>query len=135
MTRTLTAHAHMDPDGSWTVEIPELTSSTPSGATIVATGSATTFRGIRRAANDLASAWLDVEPDQVAVEITVAAPDEIVELVRASDKAEEEGNAARARGAQLRREAAHALREQGYPLEAAAAVIGVSYQRVQQLAS
>ncbi|MDD7930766.1 hypothetical protein, partial [Microbacterium thalli] len=68
MTRTLTAHAHMDPDGSWTVEIPELTSSTPSGATIVATGSATNFRGIRRAANDLASAWLDVEPDQVAVE-------------------------------------------------------------------
>lgn len=135
MSRTLSARAFMDPDGTWTVEIPELTSSTPSGAEIVATGSATTFRGIRRAASDLASAWLDVDPAEISLEISVDAPDEIVQLVRASDQAEEEGNAARARGAALRREAAHALREKGYPLEAAAAVIGVSYQRVQQLAS
>lgn len=62
------------------------------------------------------------------------APDTIVQMIRESDQAEEEGNRARARGAALRREAVHALREEGYPLEAAAAVLGVSFQRVQKLA-
>lgn len=131
----LTARASRDADGSWTIEIPELTSTTPSGATIIATGSATTYRGIEKAARDLASAWLDVEPEDVTVDVTVEAPDNIVQMIRASDEAEEEGNAARARGAALRREAVHALREQGYSLEAAAAVLGVSFQRVQKLAS
>ena len=42
----LSARAYRDEDGSWTIEIPELTSTSPSGATIVATGSATTFRGV-----------------------------------------------------------------------------------------
>ena len=135
MSRILSARTFMDPDGTWTVEIPERTSRTPRGAEIVATGSVTTFRCIRRAASDLASAWLDVDPAEIALEISVVAPDEVVQLVRASDQAEDEGNAARARGAALRREAAHALREKSCPLEAAAAVIDVSYQRVQQLAS
>ena len=131
---TLSARAYHDEDGSWTIEIPELTSSTPSGATIVATGSATTYRGITKAARDLASAWLDVEPVEVDVQVSVAAPDNIVQMIRESDEAEEEGNALRARGAALRREAVQKLREQGYPLEAAASVLGVSFQRVQKLA-
>lgn len=130
----LSARAYRDDDGSWTIEIPELTSTSPSGATIVATGSATTFRGVSKAARDLASAWLDVEPADVEVSIAVDAPDTIVQMIRESDQAEEEGNRARARGAALRREAVHALREEGYPLEAAAAVLGVSFQRVQKLA-
>lgn len=130
----LSARAYRDDDGSWTIEIPELTSTSPSGATIVATGSATTFRGVAKAARDLASAWLDVEPADVEVSIAVDAPDTIVQMIRESDQAEEEGNRARARGAALRREAVHALREEGYPLEAAAAVLGVSFQRVQKLA-
>ncbi|KJQ52616.1 hypothetical protein RS85_03509 [Microbacterium sp. SA39] len=130
----LSARAFRDDDGTWTIEIPELTSTSPSGATIVATGSATTFRGVSKAARDLASAWLDVEPAEVEVAVAVDAPDNIVQMIRESDRAEEEGNRARARGAQLRREAVQALREQGYPLEAAASVLGVSFQRVQKLA-
>lgn len=133
--RKLMARASMDDDGTWTIRIPELTSGSPSGATIVATGSALTFRGIGRAASDLASAWLDVDPAEISVTISIEAPDDIAQLAQAAAAAEEEGNAARARGAVLRRQAAQALRKKGYPLEAAAAVLGVSSQRISQLAS
>lgn len=47
-----------------------------------------TWRGVRRAARDLASAWLDAEPEEISVEISVAAPDDVVQLIRDSDKAE-----------------------------------------------
>lgn len=84
--RKLMARAFKDDDGSWTVKIPELTSSSPSGVTIIATGSASTFRGVRRAASDLASAWLDVDPSEIAVEISVETPDDIVQLPREPGK-------------------------------------------------
>lgn len=48
MTSKLAACAYRDDDGSWTIEIPALTSAAPSGATIVATGSALSFRGVSR---------------------------------------------------------------------------------------
>ncbi|WP_460535337.1 hypothetical protein [Humibacter ginsengiterrae] len=115
--------------------IPELTSNTPSGATIVATGSALTYRGVKRAASDLASVWLDVEPHEIEVDVVIEAPNDVVELITQSNLAAAEAEAAIARTDQLRREAARALRAEGYPLEAAGAILGVSYQRVQQLAS
>lgn len=70
----LKARAYRDEDGTWTVEIPELTSRTPSGATLVATGSARTSQELARAAVDLASAWLGVEPTEVAVDVSVDEP-------------------------------------------------------------
>lgn len=134
MTRQLTAHATRDDDGTWTITIPELTSAAPSGATIVATGSALTFRGVKKAASDLAAVWLDVEPSELEVTVTVEAPSAIVQLVTESNDANAAGKAAIERADTLRREAARKLREEGYPMEAAGAILGVSYQRVQQLA-
>lgn len=134
MTTQLEAHATRDEDGTWTITIPELTSAAPSGATIVATGSALTFRGVKKAASDLASVWLDVEPSEVEVTVTVEAPTAIVQLVTESNDANAVGKAAIQHADTLRREAARKLREQGYPMEAAGAILGVSYQRVQQLA-
>lgn len=133
--RKLSARAYRDDDGTWTIEIPELTSATPSGATIVATGSALNYRGISKAAYDLASIWLKVAPHDVDVDVTIEAPDNILELITQSKNAAAEAEAAAALTDQLRREAVRELRAKGYSLEAAGAILGVTYQRVQQLAS
>lgn len=130
---TISARAFKDTDKSWTIEIPELTSSTPGGAEICATGSASTFRGVDKAARELAAAWLDVDVSEVVVSVAVDAPAAIVQLVNEAAEAEATARAASAHGAKLRREAAKALHEASYTAEAAAAVLGVSQQRVQQL--
>ena len=122
-----------DDDQWWTVEVPELTSPGPDGATIVATGGAVTARGIERAARELVAAWLDVATDDVRVHVTVEAPEDVVQLWEQGAAAETEGRAAIERGAALRREAVHTLRARGFTVEAAAAALGVSRQRVQQL--
>ena len=70
----LKAHAYQEDDESWTIEIPRLKSKTPSGESTVATGSASTSRGIAQAALELASGWLDVDPTEVAVHVTVDDP-------------------------------------------------------------
>jgi len=135
MTTRLSARAYRDDDGTWTIEIPELTSTTPRGTTIVATGSALNYRGIPKAASDLASVWLDVEPGDVDVDIAIDAPDNIVELITQSRAAAAKAAEAEETADRLRREAARELRAKGYSLEAAGAILGVTYQRVQQLAS
>lgn len=133
--RKLSARASRDDDGTWTIEIPELTSTTPSGATIVATGSTLNYRGISKAAYDLAAVWLDVAPHDVDVDVTIEAPDNIVDLIKQSKTAAAEADAAAALADRLRREAVRELRAKGYSLEAAGAILDVTYQRVQQLAS
>lgn len=131
----LRARAYREAGGWWTVEIPELTSPGPNGSTITATGGAITARGIEKAARELAAAWLDVAEDEVNVSVEVQAPEEVAQLWRAGVAAEDEGRAAVERGAALRREAVRTLRAEGYTVEAAAAALGVSRQRIQQLAS
>lgn len=133
--RTLRARAYRETGGWWTVEIPELTSPGPDGSTITAIGGAISARGIERAAHELAAVWLDVDVDAVTVDVEVEAPESIAQLWAEGAAAEAEGRAAVERGAALRREAVRALRAEGYTLEAAAAVLGVSRQRIQQLAS
>lgn len=130
--RRIRAHAYRDDDGWWTIKIPELTSPGPNGRTVVATGAATTYRGIEKAAHDLAAAWLD-DDSAVAVDVEVDVPDEIAKLWRDGKEAEETSRAAQARAVVLRRSAVRALRARGYPAEAAAAAFGVSRQRIGQL--
>lgn len=129
----LAADAYRDDDGWWTIKIPTLTSPGPNGSTIVATGAATTYRGIEKAAHELAAAWLDVDDVAVTVVVHVVIPDDVAQLWSDSSAAEETARTEQARAAQLRREAVRALRAKGYPLEAAASALGVSRQRVAQL--
>lgn len=131
--KAVTARAYRIEDGSWTIEIPELTSQTPSGVTITATGSTTTFRGIQKAAARLAAAWLDVAASNIEVAVTIEAPTAIAALIEQSHTATVEADAAIARADALRRQTIRALRAEGYSLEAAGAVLGITYQRVQQL--
>lgn len=79
MTPKLSARAYRADDGTWTIEIPELTSMTPSGATIIATGSALTYSGISEAAYDLASTWLDVAPHEIDVDVAIETPGTITD--------------------------------------------------------
>lgn len=69
--RTLSAFTSIDTDGWWTIRIPQLTSPGPAGRAIVATGSATTWRGVAKSARELAAAWLDVELAEVDVNVRI----------------------------------------------------------------
>lgn len=131
-SRSIRAHAYRDDDGWWTIKIPDLTSPGPNGRTIVATGAATTYRGIEKAAHDLATAWLD-DDSVVTVDVEIDVPDEIAKLWKDGTEAEEASRAAQARAVILRRNAVRALRARGYPAEAAAAAFGISRQRIGQL--
>lgn len=133
-THTLAARAFREEGGWWTIEIPELTSPGPNGTTISATGGAVTPRGIEQAARELAAVWLDVTEEDVDINVTISIPEAITHLWTEGARAEADGRASIDRGAALRREAVRELRAQGYTVEAAARALGISRQRVQQLA-
>jgi hypothetical protein len=132
--RILHARAYRETGRWWTIEIPELTQPGPSGSTIVAVGGAVTVKSIPSEARDLAASWLEVDPDEVDVQVTVEVPDPVRQMWDDGVAAEAEARAAVQRAAALRRRAVHELRQQGYTLDAAAAAFGISYQRAQQLA-
>jgi hypothetical protein len=131
--RTFTARAYRDTDTWWTIEIPELTSPGPTG-TIVATGAAPTWRGVQKAATELAAAWLDMDEADVRVTVEVHAPQAVTDLWQRGAEAEAAARAAVEAAALMRRQAVRALRAEGYTIEAAAVALGISHQRVQQLA-
>jgi hypothetical protein len=133
-THTYQACAYREAGGWWTIEIPELTSPGPGGSTITATGGAITARGLDQAARELVAVWLDIEIDDVNVDVAVQAPEDVLRLWEQGAATEAEGRAAVERGAALRREAVRKIRAEGYTVEAAAAALGISRQRVQQLA-
>ena len=132
--RTLSARAYREEEGGWwAVEIPELTSHGPNGTTIVALGAAVNARGIDKAASELAAVWLDVDESDVDVRVSIELPEDVAQLWSEGAEVDAEGRAAIERGAALRRNAVRALRGRGYTVEAAAAALGISRKRVQQL--
>lgn len=132
--RVLHARAYRDTGKWWTIEIPELTQPGPGGKTITAVGGAVTVKSIPAEARDLAAVWLDVEPTEIHVQVTVEVPDEVRQMWEDGGAAEAEAREAVQRAAALRRRAVHELRNQGYTLDAAAAAFNISHQRAQQLA-
>jgi hypothetical protein len=131
--RTVVARTYKDTDGWWSIEVPELTSPAPDGGVIIATGMATNFRGIEKAAHEVAAVWTG--DDSIAVDVKVEVPDDLKQLWNEGTVAEAEAAVAKVHAAAVRREAVNRLREQGYPLEAVAAGLGISYQRAQQLSA
>lgn len=132
--RVLHARAYRDTGKWWTIEIPELAQPGPNGSTIVAVGGAVTVKSIPTEARDLAAVWLDVDPSEVDVQVTVEVPDEVRQMWEDAVAAEAEARKAVQSAAALRRQAVHELRVQGYTLDAAAAAFNISHQRAQQLA-
>ena len=133
--RVLHARAYRDTGKWWTIEIPELTQPGPNGSTIVAVGGAVTVKSIASEARDLAAVWIDIDPNEIDVQVTVEVPDEVRQMWDDGVAAEAEARAAVQRAAALRRRAVRQLREQGYTQDAVAAAFNISHQRAQQLAA
>lgn len=131
---TYSARAYREEGGWWTVEVPELTAVGPAGNTITARGGAVTARGIDQAARELVAVWLDVDEADVEVDVRVEVPEDVIRLWQEGAETERQGRETVERAAALRREAVRSLRAQGYTVEAAASALGISRQRVQQLA-
>lgn len=118
----------------WTFQIPELTSPAPSGGVVIATGQARTLADLDQAAREVAALWLEIEEDQVQVNVSVTAPAAAAALWSTSAQREEDGRAALKESADLKREAVQALKAQGISQRDMARLLGVSTQRVNQLA-
>ncbi|QNE46136.1 hypothetical protein F1C58_03895 [Glaciihabitans sp. INWT7] len=133
--RALEAIAYRDGGKWWTIEIPELDTPGPEGKTNRAIGGAVSLRELETAARDLAAVWLDVDVNDVAVTVRIVIPAEVQKLWDDGSAAEITARESVQQAALLRRDAVRALRNDGYTFDAAAAALGVSRQRVQQLAN
>jgi hypothetical protein len=131
---TYEARTWVDSDGVWTIEVPSLGSPAPDGTLVPATGAATSWRGVEGSARDLIAAWIDADPSEVRVEVHVVVPDVVIELWHESREVEEQAREEMERAAKIRRRAARLARDAGYPAGATANALGVSQQRVAQLA-
>lgn len=121
-------------DGDWwTFEVPTLTSPAPSGGRIVAMGQARRADEVSTEARNVIEMWTGTSDVDVHVSYTL--PDGVASFIHSAAELEEEGRTALDEAATLRRRAVHALRAEGLSQADMAAILGVSRQRVQQLAS
>lgn len=111
--------------GLWIIECPE----------IDVVSQSSTLANAERSARDLIAVWLDIPLESVAVEVDYSRIDpDAVALAESARTEAREAEAMASRAASSWREAARALvRRDGLSLRDAAAVLGVSYGRVQQL--
>ena len=123
-------------DGKWwTFEIPALSSISPRGADhrIVAMGQASKASKIERAAKEVASLWTGEDTSHIAVNITYRMPREVQSAMEKAHSLDAQGREALEQAARLRRQAVQDLRTLGFTQADAAAALGLSRQRVQQL--
>lgn len=126
-------NTYIDTDKVWTIEVPSLTSHTPTGEKVPATGMSPTWKGVEAAARDLISTWTGEPVHSVDVDIQVIVPDDIKSMWEESVQTEQAARAELQIAADLRRKAVHSIREAGYTGEAAARAFGISQQRINQL--
>jgi predicted XRE-type DNA-binding protein len=109
----------------WIITVPELDAVTQ----------ARHVREIDDMAAGLVTAILDLDEGDVSVDVTVELPESVTAAWAEADKLQAEVEAVQRRAAALRREAVKALLDEGHLSQAeAGSLLGVSPQRVQQLA-
>lgn len=109
----------------WIITVPELDAVTQ----------ARHLREIDEMATGLVMALLDLEEGHVAVEVAVALPESVTAAWAEADKLQAEVEVVQRRAAALRREAVKTLLNESHLSQAeAGSLLGVSSQRVQQLA-
>ena len=109
----------------WEIDLPD----------IGTRSSARKLGDVQHMAEEAAAVWLDVEPDTLDVHVSVRMPEDVAkEWERARQKAES-ARAQEADAAALSRHVVHTLRANGYTYSEAAQMLGVSSQRVHQLAN
>lgn len=129
---TYNVTAYKDGDW-WTFEVPALTSPAPSGGRIVAMGQAHRADQVPAEARDVIEMWTD--SSGFDVHVAYALPEGVESAVHGAAEREQEGRAALDEAATLRRQAVRTLTAQGLSQIDTATVLGISRQRVQQLAS
>ena len=67
---TYVVKAYLDTDKVWTIEAPSLTSDTPTGEPVPATGASLTWEGVESAALDLIAAWTGDDSQNIKVTIS-----------------------------------------------------------------
>ncbi len=82
---------------------------------------------------DLIAVWLDVPSDSFAVEIEPRLDDEWMKLLRDTRDARATADRASARASELLRTSVTTLHDAGLSAREVGSLVGVSYQRVQQL--
>lgn len=135
MKREITVKAYRE--GTWwTFEIPELgaPASSGSGAFMMPVGQCRSAAKVADEARRLAALWMDASPEEFEVTVDFALPEEITTAQRIAEQCEARGRAELAEAAKLRRQAVRALLADNVSQVDAAAVLGLSRQRVQQLA-
>ena len=82
---------------------------------------------------DLIAVWLDVPPDSFAVEVEPQLDDEWTKLLRETRDARTIADHASARASELLRTSVSTLHDAGLTAREVGSLVGISYQRVQQL--
>ncbi|BDZ64374.1 hypothetical protein GCM10025877_13120 [Agromyces mangrovi Wang et al. 2018] len=109
----------------WLVEVPELDT----------VGQARNTAEVEDVAREVIALWLDVEPDTFDVAVTFEIPENAREAWEESRRREAMARTESEAAAQLARRAVATLRADGLTYRDAGAVLGLSAQRVQQLAA
>lgn len=104
----------------WVFRIPELGTG----------GQAKSLAEVAYEAQGVAAMWLDVEPETLAVAVTVAGPDAALREWAAADQDEEDARKAISAAAARRRAVVANLRADGWTAADAGRVLGISKQRV-----
>lgn len=119
-----TYHAEVDRDGKfWRVRVPEVSRTTQ----------ARTLREVEAMARDLIAIMDDIPEDSFGLEVRITLPDEVQAQLERSAVLREEAARSQAQAAQLSRQAARRLHDQGLPLRDVGQALGVSFQRAKQL--
>ncbi|HKE50951.1 MAG TPA: HicB family toxin-antitoxin system [Actinomycetes bacterium] len=107
----------------WVITVPALNKATQ----------APRFSDVEGRAKELIATWLDCEVDQVHVDVMLELPETVREHQQAAEEARREEAEARARAARESRAAVRELADAGMTVRDIGAVLGISYQRAQQL--
>lgn len=107
----------------WVFELPELGTG----------GQARDLTEVEYEAQGVAAMWLDVEPETVAVTVSVKGQDSVLAEWNAAERDEDAARKAQAQAAERRRAVVRTLRAQGWSAPDAGRVLGISKQRVYQI--
>lgn len=122
MPRSLEAVAERD--GKWWVfEIPELG----------AGGQARDLAELEHEARGVAAMWLNTDPSEIAITVTVRGQDAVLAEWSAAERDEDSARNAQALAAERRRAVIRQLRAAGWSAPDTGRVLGISKQRVYQL--
>ncbi len=112
-------------EGFWVIDIDELGLTTQ----------ARRLDQVEYMARDAIALWLDAAEESFDVAVQRRIPEEIASRVGHLSEARERASRAQAEAAAEARELARSLHEAGYPMRDIGELLGVSYQRAQQLST